>query len=318
MIKINIFVLSIIFSMFSNTLLFKNTPYFREQFTFIDKLIDLPFVRHFNFMVEKLKYNIGDRYDKLVILKGVTDAKVGKSMVLCRCDCGLESVRVLRNLLLGVIPRCSCFIKKTKAQSDHNWWFNKKRKKILLVIEDLPNEEWVDVKGYESIYSISNKGRVKSLKRTCIRNGLVYEMDEKLISINNKRYKNVILCKKSIKKDKLVHRLIAEAFIPNPYKKPFVNHIDGNKYNNSLDNLEWCTHKENQRHAVETGLIQTKGGSHPLSKRIGMFDKDGSLIEEFEYMKDVTNRLGFRTLNLIRKVAIGERETAYGYKWKYL
>ena len=68
-------------------------------------------------------------------------------------------------------------------------------------------------------------------------------------------YKNVCLIKRGVKKSFKVHRLIAINFIPNPENKPCVNHIDGNKINNSISNLEWCTHKENSRHAWDNGLV---------------------------------------------------------------
>lgn len=74
---------------------------------------------------------------------------------------------------------------------------------------------------------------------------------EMTYAINNRGYKTVRM---DGGKTKMIHRLVAEAFIPNPDNKPFVNHIDGNKLNNCLDNLEWCTNGENVKHAISTGL----------------------------------------------------------------
>ena len=107
-------------------------------------------------------------------------------------------------------------------------------------------EVWKDVKGYEGLYKVSNTGKVKSFQRN----------REKLLS--DKYYENgylrASLSKNKEKKKVLIHRLVAETFIPNPENKPEVNHIDGNKKNNNASNLEWCTHCENIKHAWETGL----------------------------------------------------------------
>lgn len=99
------------------------------------------------------------------------------------------------------------------------------------------------IKGYEDIYSISIKGIIKNIKtgkelQKRIKNG----------------YYSVVLYKKSKRKDFLVHRLIAESFIPNPDNKSEVNHINGKKLDNRLSNLEWVTHAENQEKAKKSGL----------------------------------------------------------------
>ena len=100
-------------------------------------------------------------------------------------------------------------------------------------------EIWKDIPGYEGLYQVSNLGNVKSL----------FRYRRKLsIQTQPNGYKAVVLYKNGNKKFKLVHRLVAEAFIPNPYKKPAVNHLDENRGNNVVSNLEWVTNKENQNY----------------------------------------------------------------------
>lgn len=121
---------------------------------------------------------------------------------------------------------------------------------------DLPREEWRDVVGYENLYKVSNFGRVKSF---C-------ERLQRILSPcpNKKGYYMVHLHKDGRKKNFSIHTLVARAFIPNPENKLTVNHKNGDKTNNSVENLEWATQKENQNHAVRTGL-QKPG---PRGKRV--------------------------------------------------
>lgn len=117
-------------------------------------------------------------------------------------------------------------------------------------------EVWVDIIGYEGLYKISNKGRVKS---TVGWNGRKYIKRERILipSKTTTGYMKIELSKNKEKKSKKIHRLIAMAFISNPENKPQINHIDGNPLNNDIENLEWCTQKENIIHAYNTGLIPT-------------------------------------------------------------
>ena len=118
-------------------------------------------------------------------------------------------------------------------------------------LENLPGEIWKDIKGYEGLYQVSNKGRVKSFHRKKI----------KLLKRHDFRnYYAVRLYKDGIIENFLVHRLVAEFFIPNPQNKPQVNHKDGNKLNNCVENLEWVTIQENLLHAVKIGLHKMPSG----------------------------------------------------------
>lgn len=112
-------------------------------------------------------------------------------------------------------------------------------------------EVWKDIIGYEGLYQVSNLGRVKSLKHS----------EEWFLKyrLNKKGYASVVLFKGTVssKKQFMVHRLVADAFIPNPENKPQINHKDGNKLNNSVENLEWVTNYENCIHAHANALVAT-------------------------------------------------------------
>lgn len=133
-------------------------------------------------------------------------------------------------------------------------------------------DEWKPLPGGEGYYEISRTGRVRRLPWTDSRGVLQGAMEMKVTASGppNCRYHKVCIQVARKKKLFLVHRLLALAFIPNPEGKPHINHKDGDKLNNALDNLEWCTHKENIRHAIKTGLMPLpktgKGQMSPSSK----------------------------------------------------
>jgi hypothetical protein len=124
------------------------------------------------------------------------------------------------------------------------------------------NEIWKDIKGYEGYYQISNYGKVKSLKR-----GRKKKTIFKKPTIKQNGYYILALYKNNNQKIFYLHRLIGIMFIPNPENKKWMNHKDGNKLNNSIANLEWCSPSENNYHAIRNKLRQYKlGEDRPQSK----------------------------------------------------
>lgn len=120
---------------------------------------------------------------------------------------------------------------------------------------------WSHIKGYEGYYEISNQGLVRRVERAILcSNGKQRKLSGKRVStrVNNCGYEEVRLVKNGVVKSTFVHILLAIAFIANPGQKPEINHKNGNKLDNSLDNLEWVTHAENMQHAYRIGLIKPK------------------------------------------------------------
>ena len=141
-------------------------------------------------------------------------------------------------------------------------------------------EIWKNIKGYEGLYQVSNFGKVKSLKRTKSNGKGLVKIKEKILTqnITNWGYYRVALYKNGIRKYYRVHRLVAEAFIPNPENKEQVNHIDGNKLNNYVENLEWNTRIENMNHARINGLC----GQNCNSNYILLKDDNDNIISQYD------------------------------------
>ncbi len=163
-------------------------------------------------------------------------------------------------------------------------------------------EIWKDIKNYPK-YQVSNLGRVKSLNYNST--GLSKVMK---LAKTTKGYLCVCFYKDKKSHVKPVHRVVAEAFLPNLDNKPQVNHINGDKTNNRVDNLEWCDNQYNQEHAIKNGLRRLKS--------VMQYDKVGMLIKTWANAAEASKALSI-DLGHIVMVCKGDRKTAGGYIWRY-
>jgi hypothetical protein len=187
-------------------------------------------------------------------------------------------------------------------------------------------EEWKDVVGYEGLYQVSNLGRIKSLPRisktTRGAKEFKYLVKGQILTPQKRRhgYLSVFLYGKSQEKgsfeQKSVHRLVAEAFIPNPNGFAEVNHIDEDKQNNKAENLEWITHADNTNYGNAQKKRIAKLINGPKAKAVSQFDLDGRFIRTFPSMAEVKRQLGYDQSN-IHRAANGKYFQAYGYLWRY-
>lgn len=176
-------------------------------------------------------------------------------------------------------------------------------------------EIWKDIKGYEGIYQVSNVGRVKGLRRYDSRGNLRNERILKPIPTSD-GYLRVHLSKTASKRKTAIHRLVAEVFIPNPENKPQVNHIDEDKTNNIVDNLEWVTPKENINHATSLyrrAMTQRKTqGSTPIIA----IDIANGEYNEYNSINECGRRLNINPSG-IRQVLVRNYKQTKGYTFKY-
>lgn len=185
-------------------------------------------------------------------------------------------------------------------------------------------EIWKDVKGYESIYQVSDLGNIKSVPRTIIRSSGV-KCKIKSTTLNKAisyGYEIVTLFNVGSKsKTVKVHRLVATAFITNPENKRTVNHKDGDKQNNNMNNLEWNTYSENIKHSYDKlgrkGAWAGKFGSeNHLSKAVLQYDLNNIFIAKYASATCASAKLGIGRNNIV-EVLSNRNITAGGYKWKY-
>lgn len=139
---------------------------------------------------------------------------------------------------------------------------------------NLENEIWLPIQGYEGLYEVSNMGRIKTLERTYYGGVVPVKIKTRLrkLVVSKKGYLSLLLSKDGIDKQFKVHRLVAEAFIPNIENKPQVNHKNGIKSDNRIENLEWATNKENCVHSWEVlnraSYLQPSGFDCKYSKPV--------------------------------------------------
>lgn len=184
------------------------------------------------------------------------------------------------------------------------------------------NEVWKDIKDYEGLYQVSNVGNVKSMDRNIIRNGKLSKIKSKICKkyiTKTGNYVEVELYKNSKKLRKKLHRLVAEAFISNPENKPQVNHINGIKTDNRVENLEWCTARENTVHAIKNKLnvVGRHCKENPHNKKVNQYSIKGEYIKTWDSMRDAEIRLGIYRSDISR-CCRKLKDNAGGYKWEYV
>lgn len=184
-------------------------------------------------------------------------------------------------------------------------------------------EIWKDIDGYEGQYQISSYGRCRSCDRYVFHKNrwggtasYFYKSTVMKLSKNNRGYITVRLSRDNNAKTYLIHRLVAQAFIPNPNNLSEVNHKDENKQNNHVDNLEWCTRVFNNTYGKLNKDGRRQSRKH-LMKRVGQFTLDGNLIAIHDGLllaKEKTNGNNV----CIARCCEGLQKTSGGYVWKYL
>lgn len=170
-------------------------------------------------------------------------------------------------------------------------------------------EEWRDVPGYEGLYKISNKGMLIRFEHWSTK-GRYYPESHPYKFKNYKGYIQTYLYKDGKRKTTTIHRLIAQAFIPNPENKDQINHKNGIKDDNRIENIEWCNQSENMRHAFDTGLKEgmpgEKNGRATLSQEA--VDLIKSRYNSGEKITDISRELNINLGKL--------RTILYGFSWK--
>ena len=172
-------------------------------------------------------------------------------------------------------------------------------------------EEWRYIPGFIGLYQASNHGRIRSVDHT---DSLGRSRKGQVLSqrMHPAGYLYVNLWKDGKRQTHKVHRLVAISFIPNPCNKQEINHIDEDKTNNNVKNLEWCTHKENINHGTCKERI-----SLTLGKKVQQL-KNGVVIAEFDSIKDAGLHVGASgSKNSIGRCCLGKQKSSYGYQWRY-
>ena len=172
--------------------------------------------------------------------------------------------------------------------------------------EDAIEEIWKDIPGFEGFYEASNKGSIRSVSRI-VRSGRGHRINPSVVlkpSIGQWGYEQVSLRENGKKYNKRVNRLIAETFIPNPNNYPQVNHIDGNKTNNCVSNLEWCNSSQNMKHCFDNGLSRWKTKIRIVETGI-----------VYDSISECARSIG-GYISLIQKCLNGKRKTHKGYHFE--
>lgn len=188
----------------------------------------------------------------------------------------------------------------------------------------METEIWKDIPGYEGLYQVSSFGRVRGVERIVkSKNNSTKTILQKPLKISKYKigYEYICLSKFGVRIKNKIHRIVASAFIENPLNKREVNHIDGNKSNNNVSNLEWATSSENQQHAYNTGLQKSLnylrvGCKNSNSKIVQKLSLNKELIEEYECVRIAAEIHGISN-SLLSESCRNERYKTKGFLWRY-
>lgn len=184
---------------------------------------------------------------------------------------------------------------------------------------------WVPIEGYEGLYEVSDGGDVRSLDRISS-NG--HTLSGVFLKQHDNAYGYMIvrLTKNGKAKTYSVHRLVAQAFVPNPLGLSFVNHRDEDKTNNCASNLEWCTRSYNNSYGTRPAKISKANRENALNGRLTglvpcvpilQFTLDGKFVARYSSIREAARHLGKNRGSQISLAASGHNKTAYGYRWFY-
>jgi hypothetical protein len=174
------------------------------------------------------------------------------------------------------------------------------------------HEIWVDVPEYYGKYQVSNLGHIRSL------NWRRMDIIKNLSPVTDKDgYQIVCLSDENSQKSTRLHRLIAEAFVPNPCNKPHINHKDENKANNLATNLEWTTVKENNNYGTRNKRVsKTKTNNTYNCRPVFQYSLAGEFIKAWPSLSEPCRVFGYDN-SLISRCCRGIKKTAYGFKWLF-
>lgn len=182
-------------------------------------------------------------------------------------------------------------------------------------------ETWRDIPGFDGDYQISSLGRLKSFKKEAV---------GRVLSVKNSKgwYLTVnLICRKEERHTHRIHRLVAQAFVPNPENKPEVNHKDTDKQNNRADNLEWVTRLENAHHAIKNNPNILKGmnryNKFTRPKKVQQLTLEGKVLAEYPNATAAAEATGVCGRNILQVANRDEfspgrtRKQAGGYAWRF-